>query len=210
MFTAESRDSEGRPQRDPGSAGYSAAIESAASNLFAPQALAFSRRAWTEASPRRVFADRRLIVIADGVAWIWSVVRKQMPPAIKILDLFHAKQRLWDVTKPLHADDRELLQAWAETHCEILDRGCWKQLMQSLGREAASCEQARQCQECFRERIPRLRASPSLRAVSAYSNRRPIRTYTRYTRARPALVNCVQPPGLFRTSNATVVSYAIL
>lgn len=163
VFTAESRDAEGRPQRDRGSASYSAAIESAASNPFAPQPSAFSRRVWREASRRGVFAARRQVVIADGAAWIWSVVREQMPAALEILDLFHAKERLWDVAKALHADHRDLLETWAETRCEELEQGRWKQLMQSLGREAASCEQARQCQEYFRTHRQRMRY-PEFRA----------------------------------------------
>ena len=96
-------------------------------------------------------------MIADGTVWIWSVVCEQMPAAIEILDLFHAEDRLWDVAKALHADHRELLEAWAEPRCEELERDCWKQLVQSLGREAANCEQERQCQEYFRTHWQRMR-----------------------------------------------------
>ncbi|MDE0103393.1 MAG: hypothetical protein OXN89_13535 [Bryobacterales bacterium] len=106
VFTAEARDEESRPQRDQGSVTYSGAIESAASDPFAPEPLAFSQRVWREASRRGVFGD--------GAAWIWKLAHEQFPGAIEIVDLFHAKQEIWNVAKACFAGDRQRIRHWAE------------------------------------------------------------------------------------------------
>ena len=60
MWTAEGRDPQGRPVRDPGSVSYNAAVESAASRDTDPQPAAFAQRVHREAQ-RRGFdtADRQ-------------------------------------------------------------------------------------------------------------------------------------------------------
>ena len=65
-WTAEGRDAEGRPCRDPGSVNYNAAVESAASRDTDPQPAAFPQRAHREAQRRGFVTAARQVVLGDG------------------------------------------------------------------------------------------------------------------------------------------------
>ena len=65
VWTAEGRDPEGRPCRDPGSVSYNAAVESAASRDTDPQPAAFPQRAHREAQ-RRGFVKQHLSERGQG------------------------------------------------------------------------------------------------------------------------------------------------
>ena len=94
IWTAESREAEGKPMRDPGSVTYSAAIESAATADTSPDRSDFAERVLRE-STRRGFTEAcRCVVRGDGSTWIWNTTRELFPQAIPILDRYHAKEAL--------------------------------------------------------------------------------------------------------------------
>ena len=70
VWTAEGRDTQGRPVRDRGSVSYNAAVESAASRDTDPQPAAFAQRAYREAIRRGFDSAAQRVVIGDGAAWI--------------------------------------------------------------------------------------------------------------------------------------------
>src|SRR5947209_20381167 len=70
VWSAESRDAEGHPVRDEGSATYSAAIESAASADADPHASEFAQRVGREAQRRRFELAAHRIVLDDRAQWI--------------------------------------------------------------------------------------------------------------------------------------------
>ena len=86
VWTAESRDDQGKPVRDPGSITYSAAIESAAARDTNPERSDFAERVLREATRRSFTKAPRCAVLADGSAWIWNTARELFPQAIHILD----------------------------------------------------------------------------------------------------------------------------
>ncbi len=92
VWTAESRDEEGRPVRDPGSVSYTAAIESAASRDTDPDPSAFAQRMRREAERRGFPLARRRVILGDGASWIWRIATEDYPGAIQIVNLWHAKQ----------------------------------------------------------------------------------------------------------------------
>ena len=108
LWTAEGRDPQGRPVRDPGSVSYNAAVESAASRDTDPQPAAFAQRVHREAQRRGFDTAARQVVIGDGAAWIWNVAAEQFPGAIEIVDIYHAKQHLCDVAKALNGAGTDL------------------------------------------------------------------------------------------------------
>jgi len=71
IWSAEGRDSEGVPMRDPGSVTYSAAIEIAASPDGVERS-AFAERVLHEAARRRFCDAPRRAIIGDGAPWIWN------------------------------------------------------------------------------------------------------------------------------------------
>ena len=113
-WTAEGRDAEGRPCRDPGSVSYNAAVESAASRDTDPQPPAFPQRAHREAQRRDFVTAARQVVLGDGAPWIWNLADEQFPDAIQIVDIYHAKQHLCDVAKAIHGAGTELAHQWAQ------------------------------------------------------------------------------------------------
>ena len=48
------------------------------------------------------YADApRRVVLGDGAAWIWKLADQECPGAIQIVDLWHAKEKLWECGKVL-------------------------------------------------------------------------------------------------------------
>ena len=68
VWTAESRDDQGKPVRDPGSITYSAAIESAAARDTNPERSDFAERVLREATRRSFTKAPRCAVLGDGSA----------------------------------------------------------------------------------------------------------------------------------------------
>ena len=91
VSTAEGRDKQGRPLRDPGSVSYNAAVESAASRDTDPQPAAFAQRVHRESQRRGFDTAARRVVVGDGAPWIWNLSAEQFPGAIEIVDIYHAK-----------------------------------------------------------------------------------------------------------------------
>ncbi len=91
VWSAEGRDDEGTPVRDPGSVTYSAAIESAAQTDTDEVPSAFATRVEREATRRGFARAPRRAVLGDGAPWIWNLATEHVPDAIHIVDRFHAK-----------------------------------------------------------------------------------------------------------------------
>ena len=144
IWTAESRDKEGKPTRDPGSITYSAAIESAATLDTSSELSDFAARVLREAS-RRGFAEAtRQVVLGDGSPWIWNTASELFPEATQILDRFHAKEHLSTVGKVIFGD-REAGKAWIQQRYDELDGGRLSSLVQALHPYARQYQEAREC-----------------------------------------------------------------
>jgi hypothetical protein len=144
LWTAESRDEEGKPVRDPGSITYSAAIESAAASDTSLERSDFAERVLREATRRGFTEAPRCVVLGDGATWIWNTARELFPQATQILDRFHAKEAL-------HRTAHSLLGAtsegkhWAEARCAELDDGKLHAIVHALRPHAASSTEASKC-----------------------------------------------------------------
>jgi hypothetical protein len=163
VWTAEKRDAQGIPVRDPGSVSYSAAIESAASRDTDTAPSAFAQRADREARRRGFDHAARRVVLGDGAPWIWNLADEQFPGAIQIVDLFHAKQHLSDVAKAIYGPGSDLSQLWAKQRHDELDAGKLDALLAALRVHADANEDARKCLDYVtgnrhRMRYPEFRA----------------------------------------------------
>jgi hypothetical protein len=76
------------------------------------------RRGWEWAATR--------IVIGDGAAWIWNLAGQHFPGAIQIVDLYHARQHLWE------------LADWMVPMKDLLDHGRAELLVEWLREIAAA------------------------------------------------------------------------
>jgi hypothetical protein len=144
IWTAESRDKEGKPVRDPGSVTYSAAIESAATLDTSPHLSAFAERVLREAARRGFTEAPRQVVLGDGSTWIWNTATELFPQATQILDRFHAKEHLSQVGKVIYGDSTEGKQ-WIEARYDELDEGRLKSLIDALRDHAGQYREAREC-----------------------------------------------------------------
>jgi hypothetical protein len=114
VFTQTTWDQEGFAIRDPDSTTYTGAIEIASD---------FGKRLYREAWDRGWSLAAKKVVIGDGAEWIWNIADEHFPGAIQIVDLFHARQHLWDVARIIHPGDDIRQKRWVLRHQPKLDNG---------------------------------------------------------------------------------------
>jgi hypothetical protein len=156
MWTAESRDEQDKPVRDPGSITYSAAIESAAAPHTSPERSEFADRVLHEATRRGFTQAARCVVLGDGSAWIWNTAAELFPQAIQILDRFHAKEHLSKVGKIIYRDSKQG-KKWIQRRYDELDEGCLKFLLKALDRQTIKYQEALECADYIRNNRHRMR-----------------------------------------------------
>jgi hypothetical protein len=124
VFTQTNSDKEGYPIRDPDSTSYTGAIETAEE---------FGRRIYLEAQKRGWSRALLKVVIGDGAEWIWTLAALHFPGAIEIVDLYHARQHLWEVVRKLYPNQEEKQKAWMKIHQKrLLDKGKIEKLVSAL------------------------------------------------------------------------------
>ena len=124
VFTQTAWDEEGFAIRDPDSTTYTGAIESADQ---------FGKRLYVEAWKRGWSRAEKKVVIGDGAEWIWNLFQQHFPGAVQIVDLYHARQHLWDLVRLLYPNDRKRQNAWIGLHQKRwLDKGKIGKLVASL------------------------------------------------------------------------------
>jgi len=124
VFTQTAWDEEGFAIRDPDSTTYTGAIETAEE---------FGRRLYVEAWKRGWSRAKKKVVIGDGAEWIWNLARDHFPGAIQIVDLYHARQHLWELVRKLYPNDAGQQKAWMKVHQKrLLDKGKIEKLVTSI------------------------------------------------------------------------------
>ena len=157
VWSAETIDKEGRPVRDPGSATYNAAIETIATRDTDTETAPFARRILREAERRGFDTAARQVVLGDGAAWIWNFADEHIPDAIQIVDIFHAKQHLFDVAKAIYGPGSEIGEQWAGKRRQKLDEGRVADVIAALRGHAETCEAARKDAEYFSNNRKRMK-----------------------------------------------------
>jgi hypothetical protein len=124
VFTQTTWDQEGYPIRDPHSTTYTGAIETAEE---------FGKRIYVEAWKRGWSRAAKKVVIADGAEWIWNLADQHFPGAVQIVDLYHARQHLWELARKLYPVDPLNQKAWMKVHQKrLLDKGKIERLVCAL------------------------------------------------------------------------------
>ena len=124
VFTQTTWDSEGYALRHPDSTTYTGAIETAEE---------FGRRIYAEAWRRGWGRAAQKVALGDGADWIWNLVAEHFPGTTQIVDLYHARQHLWDVVRALHPNDSVKQKAWMKIHQKrLLDQGKIERLVRRL------------------------------------------------------------------------------
>ena len=124
VFTQTGWDEEGYPIRDPDSTTYTGAIETADE---------FGKRLYLEAWKRGWSRAQKKVVIGDGAEWIWNLAEQHFPGAVHIVDLYHARQHLWELARRLQPNDELGQKAWMKAHQKrLLDKGKIEKLVAAL------------------------------------------------------------------------------
>ena len=119
---------------------------------------------------------KRQVVIADSAKWIWNATAELFPNAICVVDIWHAKDRLWEVGRSVCGAGTELCRAWSEKVCAALSERRVDDMLRELRRHAGdkTADQiAPHCrylstlpsQACVRARAPPLRFPKQPRGV---------------------------------------------
>ncbi|MGH8647351.1 MAG: ISKra4 family transposase [Gammaproteobacteria bacterium] len=123
VFTQTTVDEEGRPMRDEDSTTYTGAIETAEP---------FGRRIYTEAYQRGWERAKKKVVMGDGAPWIWNLTEQHFPGAIQIVDLYHARQHLWELASKLYPSEPARQKRWMMVKQDLLDNGKIEPLVKAL------------------------------------------------------------------------------
>jgi hypothetical protein len=123
VFTQTKWDKEGYAVRDLDSTTYVGAIETAEE---------FGKRLYLEAWKRGWSRAQKKVVLGDGAEWIWNLAHQHFPGAIQIVDLFHARQHLWELVRKLHPNDERKQKCWIRVQQNRLDKGKIEKLLLAL------------------------------------------------------------------------------
>jgi hypothetical protein len=124
VFTQTTWDQEGYAIRDPDSTTYTGGIETAEE---------FGKRIYLEAWKRGWSRAENKVIVGDGAEWIWNLADLHFPAAVQIVDLYHARQHLWELVRRLYPNDPANQRAWMKVHQKrLLDKGKIEKLVLSL------------------------------------------------------------------------------
>ena len=124
VFTQTAWDEEGCPIRDPESTTYTGAIQTAEE---------FGKRLYLEAWKRGWSRAEKKVVMGDGAEWIWNLAELHFPGAVQIVDLYHARQHLWELARKLYPNDEASQKAWIKAHQKrLLDKGKIEKLVLAI------------------------------------------------------------------------------
>jgi hypothetical protein len=124
VFTQTTWDEKGYPIRDPDSTTYTGAIETAEQ---------FGKRIYLETWKRGWSRAEKKVVMGDGAEWIWNLAEQHFPGAVQIVDLYHARQHLWELVPKLHPNEEVNQKAWMKAHqSRLLDKGKIEKLVGAL------------------------------------------------------------------------------
>ena len=152
VFTQTTYDPQGYAMRDPGSTTYTGAIETAEE---------FGQRLYAGACDRGWSRAKKKVIMGDGAEWIWNLADLHFPGALQIVDLFHARQHLWDLARLVYPSDDARQKQWIMRHQPKLDEGRIEKLVGYLrSLEASSPELAatiRKAADYFEKNADRMR-----------------------------------------------------
>jgi hypothetical protein len=124
VFIQTPWDKEGFALRDPGSTTYVGAIETAQE---------FGLRLYLEACKRGWSRAEKKVVIGDGAEWIWNLAEQHFPGSTQIVDLYHARQHLWELARKLFPNQQAEQERWMVVPKDaLLDEGKIEDLVASL------------------------------------------------------------------------------
>jgi hypothetical protein len=83
----------------------------------------FGRRLYAEAWRRGWARAEKRVGLGDGAEWIWNQAELHFPGAVPIVDLYQARQHLWDLSAKIYPRDSPAQRRWGMVRKDKLDDG---------------------------------------------------------------------------------------
>jgi hypothetical protein len=64
-----------------------------------------------------------VVVVGDGAPWIWHLAAEHFPGSVQIVDLYHAKEHVWEVAHAVFGRATKASTTWATHACSLLEEG---------------------------------------------------------------------------------------
>ena len=94
----------------------------------------FRQRLWAQVLALGVRSCDRVVVLGDGAEWIDHTAQLLFPGALRILDYYHAAERVWAVAQARFGDRSGEAESWARRQAAKLRDGQGKRVIASLQR----------------------------------------------------------------------------
>lgn len=125
VFTQTTTDEKGYPVRDPDSTSFVGAIEGAGE---------FGWRIYGEAVRRGLGSAKRVVVLGDGAKWIKGIADMHFPRATHIIDLYHAREHVFNLCKILFGENEKRLLRYRKRWWTYLDWGLTSNIIKEARR----------------------------------------------------------------------------
>lgn len=104
---------------------------------------AFRRRLWALCLRAGIRQQDQIVVIGDGAEWIDQTAQLLFPGAMRILDYYHASERVWAVAAARWGEASVEGRRWAEGNLQRLKTGEVGQVIASIKRVRMKTEEGR-------------------------------------------------------------------
>jgi Uncharacterised protein family (UPF0236) len=104
---------------------------------------AFRRRLWALCLRAGLRQQDRVVVIGDGAEWIDQTAELLFPEAIRILDYYHASERVWAVASQRWGEATAQGRQWAQSKLRQLKAGEVKQVIASMKKLKVATDEGR-------------------------------------------------------------------
>ena len=106
----------------------------------------FRQRLWALGLRVGIRAQDQVVVLGDGAEWIDQTAAWLYPKALRILDYYHASERIWAVAQARWGASSAAAQGWAPGKLSQLKGGQCKQAIAALRRLKVSSEEGKSVQ----------------------------------------------------------------
>ncbi len=72
------------------------------------------------------------MILGDGARWIRHIVQEHFPHAVQIVDLYHAREHLWNVANAVYGPGTPQGAVWAKSADDLLSHGKIEELIQMI------------------------------------------------------------------------------
>lgn len=92
----------------------------------------FREQLWALALGSGIRRDDRIVVLGDGAEWIDQTLAALFPQATRILDFYHAAERVWEVANLRYGEQTRSAKVWAEAKLTSLKAGKLSEVCRAL------------------------------------------------------------------------------